>query len=76
MEDPTARSVTHGAITTLCLPPMPVTALTPRRALYKATFGDQPSATVANWIITNSTAGVITGNVSGTPNRLLFKGTL
>src|SRR4029077_1849350 len=45
-------------------------------ALYKATFGDQPSATVSNWIITNSTSGVITGNVSGTPNRLLFKGTL
>jgi len=45
-------------------------------ALYKATNGDQPSATVANWIITNSTANVITGNVSGTPNRLLFKGTL
>src|SRR5216117_3082299 len=45
-------------------------------ALYKATFGDASSATVANWIITNSTAGMITGNVSGTPNRLLFKGTL
>src|SRR5438477_9800898 len=45
-------------------------------ALYKATSGDASSATVANWIITNSTAGVITGNVSGTPNRLLFKGTL
>jgi subtilisin family serine protease len=45
-------------------------------ALYKATFGDQPSATVSNWIISNSTAGVITGNVSGTPNRLLFKSTL
>lgn len=45
-------------------------------ALYKATNGDQPSTTVSNWIITNSTAGVITGNVSGTPNRLLFKGTL
>ena len=45
-------------------------------ALYKATNGDQPSATVANWLITNSTSGVITGNVSGTPNRLLFKGTL
>jgi subtilisin family serine protease len=45
-------------------------------ALYKATFGDQPSGTVSNWIITNSTAGVITGNVSGTPNLLLFKGTL
>ena len=45
-------------------------------ALYKATNGNQPSATVSNWIITNSTAGVITGNVSGTPNLLLFKGTL
>jgi len=45
-------------------------------ALYKATFGNQPSATVSNWIITNSTAGVITGNGNGTPNRLLFKGTL
>jgi subtilisin family serine protease len=45
-------------------------------ALYKATFGDAPSATVSNWIITNSTAGVITGNGNGTPNRLLFKGTL
>ena len=44
--------------------------------LYKATFGDAPSATVSNWIITNSTAGVITGNPGGTPNRLLSKGTL
>jgi subtilisin family serine protease len=45
-------------------------------ALYKATFGDQSSATVSNWIISNSTAGVITGNGNGTPNRLLFKATL
>ena len=45
-------------------------------ALYKATFGDAASATVSNWIITNSTTGVITGNGNGTPNRLLFKGTL
>jgi subtilisin family serine protease len=44
--------------------------------LYKATFGDAPSATVSNWIISNSTAGVITGNGNGTPNRLLFKSTL
>jgi hypothetical protein len=44
--------------------------------LYKATFGDQPSATVSNWIISNSTAGAITGNPGGTPNRLLNKGTL
>ena len=45
-------------------------------ALYKATFGNAPSATVASWIFTNATAGVITGNPSGTPNRLLFKSTL
>jgi subtilisin family serine protease len=41
--------------------------------LYKATFGDAPSATVSNWIIANATAGVITGNPGGTPNRLLSK---
>ena len=45
-------------------------------ALYKAANGDQPSATVANWIISNATTGAITGNPSGTPNRLLFKSTL
>jgi subtilisin family serine protease len=45
-------------------------------ALYKATFGDAPSATVSNWIITNATAGVITANPSGTPNLLLYKSTL
>ena len=45
-------------------------------ALYKATNGNQPSATVANWITTNATAGVITGNGNGTPNLLLFKSTL
>lgn len=45
-------------------------------ALYKAVNGDQPSATVSNWITTNATSGVITGNPAGTPNRLLFKATL
>jgi len=45
-------------------------------ALYKAANGDQSSATVSNWLITNATAGVITGNPSATPNRLLFKSTL
>jgi subtilisin family serine protease len=44
--------------------------------LYKASFGDAPSATVSNWIISNATAGVITGNPGGTPNRLLNKQTL
>lgn len=45
-------------------------------ALYKATFGDAPSDSVASWLVTNATAGVITGNPAGTPNLLLFKGTL
>jgi subtilisin family serine protease len=44
--------------------------------LYKATYGDQPSATVSNWIVTNATNGVITGNPAGTPNKLLYKSTL
>ena len=42
-------------------------------ALYKSTFGDASSASVASWINTNGAAGVIRGNVSGTPNRLLNK---
>src|SRR5256886_3628532 len=41
-------------------------------ALYKATFGDAPSDVVANWILNNATPGVITGNVDGTPNLLLY----
>ena len=45
-------------------------------ALYKGTFGDAASSTVVSWIINNSTANVITGNPSGTPNRLLYKSTL
>ncbi|HEY3221192.1 MAG TPA: S8 family peptidase [Gemmatimonadales bacterium] len=44
--------------------------------LYKATFGDQPSATVSDWIVSNATDGVITGNPEGTPNKLLYKSTL
>jgi subtilisin family serine protease len=44
--------------------------------LYKATFGDQPSATVSSWIVSNATNGVITGNPGGTPNKLLYKSTL
>ena len=45
-------------------------------ALYKATFGDASYSTIRSWIINNSTAGVISGNPSGTPNRLLYKSTL
>ena len=37
---------------------------------------DAPSDVVANWLITNATAGVITGNPPGTPNLLVYKSTL
>jgi subtilisin family serine protease len=45
-------------------------------ALYKATYGDTASSTIVNDIIANSTANVISGNPTGTPNRLLHKGGL
>jgi len=45
-------------------------------ALYKATYGNASSSTIRTWLINNSTTGVITGNPSGTANRLLFKSTL
>ena len=45
-------------------------------ALYKATYGNVSSSTIASWLINNATTNVITGNVSGTPNRLLYKSSL
>ena len=45
-------------------------------ALYLAGNPSASNATVRSWIINNATANVITGNPSGTPNRLLFKSTL
>jgi subtilisin family serine protease len=41
--------------------------------LYKATFGNASQATVHAWIVNNSTPNVVTGSLSGTPNRLLNK---
>lgn len=45
-------------------------------ALYKANYGDASSSTIASWIINSATTGVIGGNPTGTPNRLLYKGAL
>ena len=42
-------------------------------ALYLAGNPTASNATVRSWIINNATAGVITGNPTGTPNRLLNK---
>ncbi|MFC7732670.1 S8 family peptidase [Actinomadura keratinilytica] len=45
-------------------------------ALYKATYGDASFSTIRSWLVSNATSGVITGNVSGTPNLLLNKRSL
>lgn len=45
-------------------------------ALYKGTYGNVSSSTIVSWINSNATGSVISGNVSGTPNRLLFKASL
>ncbi|HEY0602714.1 MAG TPA: S8 family peptidase [Herpetosiphonaceae bacterium] len=45
-------------------------------ALYLAGNTGASPASVSSWITSNATSGVISGNPSGTPNRLLFKSTL
>jgi subtilisin family serine protease len=45
-------------------------------ALYKATYGDAAASTIASWLSTNASANYITGNISGTANKLLYKSTL
>ena len=45
-------------------------------ALYKNAYGDVSSSSIDTWIKNNATAGVITGNPAGTPNRLLYKAAL
>jgi subtilisin family serine protease len=45
-------------------------------ALYLSGNTTASPATVQSWINTNATASVITGNVTGTPNRLLYKAAL
>jgi subtilisin family serine protease len=45
-------------------------------ALYKARNGDASYTTIRNWLINNASTNVIRSNVTGTPNRLLYKSTL
>jgi subtilisin family serine protease len=40
-------------------------------ALYKGANGDAAASTIVSWINSNATAGVISGNPSGTPNRVI-----
>src|SRR5262249_48605333 len=41
-------------------------------ALYKSAFRDAPSATVASYLTSNATSGVLTGVPRRTPNLLLY----
>ncbi|MEO6712066.1 MAG: S8 family peptidase [Mycobacteriales bacterium] len=41
-------------------------------ALLKSDYGDQASATISSWILNGTTNNVISGNITGTPNRLLY----
>ncbi|HYR08335.1 MAG TPA: S8 family peptidase [Longimicrobium sp.] len=43
-------------------------------ARYKATYGNAATATIDSWIKNRATLNVITGNPTGTPNRLLYVG--
>ena len=45
-------------------------------ALYKSVNGNVSSSSVSSWITSNATTNAIGANRSGTPNRLLYKGTL
>ena len=45
-------------------------------ALYKATYGDLESGTITNWILNNASTGYVSGNPSGTPNRVLYKSSM
>ena len=45
-------------------------------ALYKGNYGNASSSTILSWLINNATPNVISGNRTGTPNRLLYKGSL
>jgi subtilisin family serine protease len=43
-------------------------------ARYKATYGNAATVTIDSWIKNRATLNVITGNPTGTPNRLLYVG--
>ncbi len=66
----------NGGTNTISGTSMATPHVTGVAALYKGTYGDAATSTVSSWIVNNSTTGKITGNPSGTPNRLLYKASL
>lgn len=63
----------NGGTNTISGTSMATPHVTGVAALYKATYGDAAWSTIRDWLSANATANVITGNVSGTPNKLLYK---
>jgi len=41
-------------------------------ALHKASHGDADAATIEAWLTGNAPGGVVSRDLAGTPNRLLF----
>ena len=66
----------NGGTNTISGTSMATPHVTGVAALYKSAYGDAATSTVISWLTGNATTGVISGNVSGTPNRLLYKSTL
>jgi subtilisin family serine protease len=63
----------NGGTNTISGTSMATPHVTGAAALYKAGNPTASAATVTSWINSNATPNAITGNVSGTPNRLLYK---
>jgi len=66
----------NGGTNTISGTSMATPHVTGVAALYKATYGDASYSTIRSWLTTNATANVITGNPTGTPNKLLYKAAL
>lgn len=66
----------NGGTNTISGTSMATPHVTGVAALYKAVNGNASYSTIRSWLTSNATTGKISGNPSGTPNRLLYKSTL
>lgn len=62
----------NGATNTISGTSMATPHVTGVGALLKSDYGDQVSSTIAYWILNNAKTNVVSSNISGTANRLLF----
>ena len=62
----------NGGVATLSGASMAAPHVAGLAAMYKSRYGDQPTATVRNWLISVSTMGLLIGVPPNTPNRLLY----